>query len=475
MVRVPPALLKILEGSPKLGQAFLVGGCVRDALLDLPQKDFDIEVFGLDYPEFASELSRFGRTDLVGRSFGVIKLTVPSGETYDFSLPRRDSKVGPGHKGFSIEFDPAITLPEAASRRDFTINALMFNPRTGELLDFFGGRVDLEKRTLRHTSPAFIEDPLRVLRGMQFASRFALQAAPETISLCRQIKDRYRELAVERVREEWWKWAAKSKLPSAGLKVLAETGWIENFPEFNAIRGVPQEPEWHPEGDVFVHTCHCCDAMAALPQWQNADEESRVVYLLSVLAHDFGKAVSTTTELRDGRPRIVSPGHEMQSVALAEAFCARIDLPLGLRKRILPLVANHMIPKQVMSDRAIRRLSHRLEPENIQGLTLMMTADASGRPPLPTGAPAMAAHLLERAAELRVAEAAPRPVLLGRQLLEVGMLPGRPVGEILDRAYEAQLEGKFDDLKGALMWLRDNEFTALGLQCMSLLEGKLQQ
>src|SRR5437773_539440 len=211
---LPAELVRILGETPELKQAFLVGGCVRDWLRGKPQKDFDLEVFGVSYEKLASALSAWGRTDLVGRSFGVVKLTLASGETFDFSIPRRDSKVAAGHKGFEIESDPAITPREAAARRDFTINALMFDPRRQELLDFFGGRTDLEWRVLRHTSPAFVEDPLRVLRGMQFAARFNLKAAPETIDLCRSIQATYHELAVERVRDEWFKWAEKSVVPS---------------------------------------------------------------------------------------------------------------------------------------------------------------------------------------------------------------------------------------------------------------------
>ena len=263
---IPPELEKILRETPELNRAFLVGGCVRDALLGLPHKDFDIEVFGVNFEQLIRALSRFGKTDLVGRSFGVVKLTTGSEFSYDFTVPRKDSKVAPGHKGFEIEFDPHITPPEAASRRDFTINSILFDPRKKEMLDFFGGISDLEKGILRHTSAAFIEDPLRVLRGMQFAGRFNLQAANETIELCRGIKNSLSELAVERVREEWFKWAEKSSIPSAGLKFLVATEWVYHFPEIKVLIGTPQEPLWHPEGDVFIHTCHCCDAMAKLPE-----------------------------------------------------------------------------------------------------------------------------------------------------------------------------------------------------------------
>lgn len=453
MVNVPDELGRILRETPELRESYLVGGCVRDALLGLPQKDFDIEVFGVSYEQLAAALSRWGRTDLVGRSFGVIKLTMAGGAVYDFTIPRRDSKVAPGHKGFDITFEPNITPRDAASRRDFTINALMFDPRAGRVLDFFNGAEDLRNRILRHTTAAFVEDPLRVLRGMQFCSRFGLTAAPETIALCRSMRDSYGELAVERVREEWFKWATKSTVPSAGLRFLLETGWIEHYPELHAIVGTPQDPDWHPEGDVFVHTCHGCDALVRLPAWQQADEESRIVLVFALLTHDFGKAQTTVRVEREGRERIISPGHEEVGVALAESFLNRIDTPHAIIERVVPLVRNHMAHLHDATDRSVRRLARRLAPETIEGLCVLMTADAFGRPPRPAQVPAMVTLLRQRAAELNVQDRAPEPILKGRHLIELGMNPGKNFGEILEAAYEAQLEGKFFDLEGARNWL----------------------
>ena len=258
-IAIPEELRKILNGTPTLANAYLVGGCVRDALAGIAHHDFDIEVFGVGYEELAKSLRRWGRTDLVGRSFGVVKLTTPDGDTHDFSIPRRDSKVAPGHKGFEVTFDPAITPREAAARRDFTVNALMFDPRRNEVLDFFGGQDDWQARRLRHTSEAFVEDPLRVLRGMQFAARFDLTIAPETAALCRSIKASYRELAVERVREEWFKWAGKSTVPSRGLQLLVATEWVEHFPEIKrslARRRIPS--------GIRRAMCSCTPAIASM-------------------------------------------------------------------------------------------------------------------------------------------------------------------------------------------------------------------
>ncbi len=382
---IPEELVAMLRATAELQRSYLVGGGVRDWLLGIPNKDFDIEVFGVSYEQLAAGLAQWGRTDLVGRSFGVVKLTTGGGRTYDFSIPRRDSKVAPGHKGFEISFDPSITLEEAAARRDFTINALMFDPRRGEVLDFFGGRADLERRVLRHTSAAFSEDPLRVLRGMQFIARFGLAPAPETVELCRRI--------------------------------MADQ----------------------------------------LPDWQAADAESRIVYTLAVLAHDFAKPQTTQAGLKDGQPRIVSPGHQEAGGPLTEQFLNRINAPAGVRERVIPLVTHHLAHLQRVTDRSVRRLAKRLEPATIRELVLIITADQYGRPPRPQLVSERVRELQARAEELQVQSSAPKPILMGRHLIELGLEPGTDLGTILEAAYEAQLEGKFYDLPHALQWLAAEE------------------
>lgn len=452
-MNLPTELRHLLREVPELARAYLVGGCVRDALLRRPQKDFDLEVYGVDYETLARGLRRHGRVDLVGKSFGVIKFSSASGEQWDFSVPRRDSKTAAGHKGFAVELDPRIEPREAASRRDFTINALMFDPRTNEYLDFFGGRQDLQNHILRHTSAAFSEDPLRVLRGMQFAARLELTPAPETVQLCRSIVGAFSELAVERVGMEWLKWAGASQKPSAGLRFLQATGWLRHFPEIAALDGTPQDPEWHPEGDVFTHTCHCCDALAALPEWQAADETTRRVLMLAVLAHDFAKPQTTHQAERDGKMRIVSPGHEEQGGPLAESFLTRLAVPNEFKARIVPLVTHHLAHLQTITDRSVRRLANSLRPAIIAELCLVMTADCFGRPPKPKMIPPGILALKAKAEELRLRDAAPKPLLQGRHLIARGWQPGKKFGAVLDAAFEAQLEGAFNDVEGALRWL----------------------
>ncbi len=446
---IPQELAAILASTGELQSAYLVGGCVRDWLLGRPVADFDVEVFDLDLEPLAGALSRWGRTELVGRSYPIVKLTVTSGRTFDFGIART-----PGEHG------ARLTLEQAAARRDFTINAMSWDPRRMHVLDFFGGQDDLRNGILRHTSVAFAEDPLRVLRGMQFAGRFALRTAPETVALCRSIAPIYREVAVERVWGEWCKWATKCVAPSRGLQHLAQCGWIALYPELAALRGTPQDAEWHPEGDVFAHTCHCLDALAELSPWQTADALTRTVLSFAVLTHDFAKPDTTHAVNRGGRMRIVSPGHAEAGGPLASRFLRRIGAPAAIEERVVPLVVNHLAHLQPLTARAVRRLAKRLEPATIQELSTLITADAFGRPPLPKTLPEGLRTLTQLATQAAVATGPPRPILMGRHLLALGMVPGTSFGRILDAAYQAQLEGAFQDLPQALAWLRSRQQTA---------------
>lgn len=496
--RLPPRLVDLLDAEPALERTYVVGGWVRDQLLDLERSpagdaeqdrardvdrkaDLDLEVFGVSYDELANALRRHGKVNLVGRSFGVIKLTLDDSVTWDLAIPRRDSKVGIGHKGFAVEFDPQITPAEAAARRDFTINALMLDPRTGEVLDFFDGRRHLRERVLRHTSDAFAEDPLRVLRGMQFAGRFDLVGDADTLALCRSIAPAFEELVPDRVREEWFKWASRSTRPSAGLRFLHDAGWIHHFPEIDALRGVPQDPGWHPEGDVYTHTLLACDAMATLVADAASSEDegaahadadlalapdetprtpldvhTRVVLMLAILAHDVGKPATTEKAERDGVPRIVSPGHEPLGGPIAGRFLERIGAPRAIADRVVPLVVNHLAHLQAGTERAVRRLARRLHPATIAELAFVIRADHAARPPLPPDPPEGLTTLLRIADELAMADAAPVPILQGRHLIALGMTPGPAFGPILEAAMDAQLDGVFEDEAGAVEWARNH-------------------
>lgn len=456
---LPESLRAVLEVLRRVGRPRLVGGSVRDWLLGLQPKDFDIEVPGISFEDLHRALAPFGSTDVVGRSFGVIKLRVEQTE-YDFSLPRRESKTGAGHRGFAVKPEADLTDAEAAARRDFTINAIAYEPFSGQLIDPFHGERDLSAGILRHTSAAFAEDPLRVLRAFQLGARFDFTLAPETAELCRSMADTFTELPSERLWGEWVKWAEKAAKPSRGLEILEQTAWVQHFPEVARLRGTLQDPDWHPEGDVFTHTGHCLDALVNLVEWRNAPPESRRILGFAVLAHDFGKPATTTFGERRGKMRWISPGHEAAGGPLADAFLQRIGAPLEVIARVRPLVLNHLAhypgDSSPFSDTAVRRLARRLTPSSIDELCAVMRADHNGRPPLhSTDTLRRIDELQSKARALTLENQAPRPLILGRHLIELGQTPGPHFKPVLDEAFEAQLDGVFHDESGGREWLKN--------------------
>ena len=455
---LPPALDTVVRELRVAGyRAVVVGGAVRDTLLGLQPKDFDIEVYGVAYDHLAGLLARHGQIDLVGKSFGVVKLTAGPDRQYDFSVPRRDSKFGLHHRDFQVEFDSEITAQEAASRRDFTINAIAWDPVEEQILDFFGGCADLQNRVLRATGMAFAEDPLRVLRGMQFVCRFDLSVDPETAALCRSIADQYDTIAQERVAGEFMKWAEKSACPGRIAEYLTATGWIVHYPEIGGMAGVPQDPEWHPEGNVGPHTMLVLDAAAKLATREGIEGDDRAVLMFAALCHDFAKATTTALRERDGRKRWTAYGHEAEGVPLARGFLERIGVKRDIILQVLPLVENHMVSSSLGRDptpRAVRRLAMHLAPASITKLLWLIEADYSARPPLPGGLPDGARRIRDMAEAQAVARQPQTPLILGRHVLPYfANQPGKHIGVVTDAAYEAQADGAFSTEAEALLWL----------------------
>jgi tRNA nucleotidyltransferase (CCA-adding enzyme) len=423
------------------GRARLVGGCVRDALLGLAATDLDVEVYGIEPARLIELLSSHFPVDLVGESFGVVRLR---DFPIDVSLPRRESKRGRGHRGFEIESDPQMDPREAASRRDFTINAIALDRESGQVFDPFDGVADLKSGILRHTTEKFSEDPLRVLRGMQFAARFELRPAPETIELCRRIEPE--GLAPERIFGEWKKLILMGVRPSLGLAFLRDACWLGHYPELEALIGCEQNPRWHPEGDAWIHTLHCMDEFAA--ERVGIEREDLVVGF-AVLCHDIGKP-TTTVRAEDGR--ISSKNHGVAGADLTRRFLARMTDEEKLIDEVVPLVEHHLAPLQLFGgkagDAAIRRLAQRVE--RIDRLVRVAYADQRGRPPLRVERFEAADWLLERARALSVDTQPPKPLLMGRHLIELGLKPGPEVGEVLEACYTRQIEGEFATLEEGL-------------------------
>ncbi len=423
------------------GSARLVGGCVRDAVLGLPATDLDVEVYGIEFTPLIELLSSQFPVDLVGESFGVIRLR---GLPIDVSLPRRESKRGLGHRGFEIHSDPQMSPRDAASRRDFTINAIAFDPESGRVFDPFAGIVDLKNRVLRHTTDKFSEDPLRVLRGMQFAARFELQPAPETIELCRLIEPE--GLAPERIFSEWKKLILKGTRPSLGLAFLRDCGWVRHFPELDALIGCEQNSRWHPEGDVWTHTLHCMDVFASE---RIGIEREDLIVGFGVLCHDLGKP-ATTTRKEDGR--ITAKNHESIGVDCTRQFLGHMTDEKKLIEEVVPLVACHLAPIQLFGanagDTAIRRLARRVG--RIDRLVRVSRADQRGRPPLRVDRFEAGDWLLERARELSIDDQPPKPLLMGRHLIELGFEPGPRFGRVLEECFTRQIEGEFDTLEAGM-------------------------
>jgi tRNA nucleotidyltransferase (CCA-adding enzyme) len=426
------------------GRMWLVGGCIRDLVLGRQPHDLDIEISGLPPGRLHTLLTEHFSVQLVGKAFGVFKL---QGLPIDISIPSRLLTDNESTTGLLRQSDPDMDIDEALARRDFTVNAMAWDPDTLEFRDPFNGRADLDAHVLRHISDCFTEDPLRVLRGMQLAARFGLTAAPETVALCKTLTQDGQPS--ERLWEEWKKLLLQGVKPSLGLQFLSDCDWLRFYPELAALQGCEQDPVWHPEGDVWIHTLHCLDWFALECTGNQQDD---LIVGLGILCHDFGKPATTTMDYG----RITSRGHEPQGEAPTRRFLERLTNQNDLINEVVPLVLYHLRPRALFdanaSDSAVRRLAKQVQ--RIDRLVRVARADHAGRPPKPFDGFPAGSWLLERARRLEVEDQAPTPLVTGRHLLELGMLPGPHLGEVLDDCYEAQLDGLFTTLDGGLVFAR---------------------
>ena len=428
------------------GKPYFVGGYVRDQILGRQSKDVDVEVFGMSLDALQNVLERFGSVDVVGRQFGVLKIHELA--DVDFSIPRKDNRIGTGHKDFKVDVWEGATLEQAASRRDLTMNAMLMDPFTKEISDPFGGQKDIADGWMRATdNKTFVEDNLRALRVMQFVARFpAIKPDPNLIALCSAMD--LSTLPGERIYEEFVKMFLKGSRPDKGLQFLKEANLLRYFPEIQSLVGCQQEFEWHQEGDVWNHTVMVV-GQATIHRMPDLNEQS-LILMFAALCHDFGKA--TTTRFERGRWR--AHGHESTGVAPARKFLERLVAPLWLIEPVCILVQHHMEPfdfiKQGASPSAYRRLARKLKGVSFEMLAKIALSDGNGR--ITTDPTAQQdkdiEEFLRRAAAAGINNYVQTPstdVVLGRHLLSRGFKPGVEIGKILKQCREVQDEQGLTD------------------------------
>lgn len=461
------------------GRALLVGGGVRDLLLSKEVKDFDIEVFGVEAEKLEDILRPFGKVMTVGKSFGVLKVSINRTIDIDVSLPRRDSKTGSRHADFSVATDPFMAISEAARRRDFTINAILADPLTGKIVDPFHGVADLKNKTLRVVDEeTFVDDPLRVLRAMQFVGRFELVVDEHSRRLMTSMTDSLKHLSKERVYEEWRKLLLKAERPSLGLQAGMDLGVFQKLhPEFVDLAETPQDPIKHPEGNVWEHTKLAVDEMSYVARREKLVEQEMWPLMLAALCHDLGK--STTTEEKDGK--IIAHGHEVASVGLAKTFLDDIRVDRETVARVLPLVKNHMRPMYLykemlqnheIKDSVFRRLAHDLVPASIRELALLSESDKLAVLKADQQKSREATEwLIAKAKEIGVDRKVAAELMTGKDFLDMSFTPGPEIGKLI------QLSSQLRDVRGfSREDIIQNLFSVkTSIEAMEVLEKLLRQ
>jgi tRNA nucleotidyltransferase/poly(A) polymerase len=442
--------------------AYAVGGCVRDLVRGRPSPDVDILVARHSIPEIVRRLRQHGRVGLVGRSFGIIKFTT-GGRTYDVALPRKDIPRGAGaksHKDFVIAADPRLPIEKDLERRDFRCNSMALRLKDGLLVDPFGGRSDIRARKIRLTNPgAFPDDPLRVLRAARFASVLGFSVDPEIYRASRAVD--LGGLSVERINEEIFKILLHSRRPSVGLEELFKLGALgQLIPELEALALVIQDSVFHPEKDayghhtVWQHTKLAVDQAAALARAAGLTPPKTLVLLLAALYHDLGKRATTRWEYKRGRMAITSCGHDVLSGRLAQKLLARFKIHswngAAIGRMVPLLIRTHHRAAELLQNResvtkkAFNRLAADVEGE-IELMIFLDAADRAGRRErLVRGLDGEARWLFKRFEELRVSRETIKPMIMGRDLIGLGVAPGPGMGEILKKLYRIQLDNGFE-------------------------------
>lgn len=445
---IPENIMVVLTALLSAGavRILLVGGAVLDFLQGREIKDWDFEVYGLEYPQMETILEGMGKISVCGKAFGIIKVSLDDADL-DISMPRGESKVGEGHKGFEVVCDSNLTVEQASVRRDLTINALAYDIISHEIHDYFGGLKDLETGTMKMVRRAtFMEDSLRPLRVMQLLARKGKVVDHETMKTCRdmQAAGAYSELPQERVYEEFYKLLMKSDKPSLGLEFLRESGWIRNFPELETMVGCAQNPEHHPEGDVWVHTQLVVDYAASLRG--EIDREWQEAFMWAALLHDCGKPATTDPVT------LAAYGHAEAGVEPARKFMERVTREKDLIKKVLTLVKLHMRVSALYRDGAGEGAWRKLHAKfpRLDILGAFTEADGCSRPGFEKPADGYPDRVLAMEYMAKFGAVKPFPILTGKDLMAAGYPANvrevaQQFGPALKAAFEAQINEGVED------------------------------
>lgn len=440
-VREKPSEMQMAAEIAKLvdlagGRTFFVGGFVRDRVLGRDNKDIDIEIHGITVEQLESTLAELGEQTEMGASFGIFGLR---GYDIDIAMPRKEEAIGRGHRDFKVDIDPFLGTYKAAIRRDFTINAMMQDVLTGEIVDHFGGLNDIRAGILRHVNDdTFVEDPLRVLRAAQFAARFNFSVAEETVALARTMD--LTALAKERIAGELQKAMLKADSPSIFFREIRRMDQLGYwFPEMEQLIGVMQNPEHHPEGDVWNHTLMVIDEAAKLRK----EAHYPMGLMITAMVHDMGKAVCTAV---DEKGKIRAIGHENEA-ELIETAMSRFTSEIRLKRYVHNMTLLHMRPNSLAKQTTNQKPYDKLFDQSVDphDLLLVAKADRLGRkdPPDYSEKEQLLNEKLRNFNELMA-----KPYVMGRDLVEMGLTPGPEFKELLEYAHALRLAGV--DKKAAL-------------------------
>jgi tRNA nucleotidyltransferase (CCA-adding enzyme) len=457
------------------GDIYMVGGGVRDAVRGAFESggDLDFCIVHRSVEAIRESLRPHGSVDLVGRSFGVIKFT-RSGQTYDIALPRRDTPRPAerrSHKDFEITSDPELPIEEDLRRRDFRCNSMAARLRDGKILDPFGGQQDIARRLLRLTDPdAFPDDPLRVLRAARFAAVLEFSVAPEVHEAAKTVD--LSGLSVERINEELFKILLDAPLPSIGLEELFVLGALRQlYPELFALTLSIQDSEFHPEKDrfghhtVWQHTKITVDQAARLGRGAGMPPPRRLMLMLAALFHDVGKPEAASWEYKRDRMVITNLGHDIAGEARTREIFDRFKLysfqGQSLRETVPLLIRCHHRASELWQNRSVvtKKAFNRLASDvhgEIELLIYLDAADRAGRDETPvTDLDEQGRWLIDKFHELNVSQATIQPLILGRDLIALGVEPGPNMGRILDRLYRMQLDNEFESREDGLKAARE--------------------